>query len=45
MRGYAQRLMDFWDDLGIWTQYGISYVAGILGFLLLLESLTALYDG
>ncbi len=45
MRSYPQRLLDFWDDLGIWNQYGISAVAGILGFVLVLESVSKLYGG
>lgn len=35
--------MDFWDDLGIWNQWGIAVVTGIFGFVLMLEGLHALY--
>lgn len=45
MRSYPQRLLDFWDDLGIWNQYGISTVTGILGFVLLLEIVSTIYGG
>ncbi len=42
MRSYSRKLLDAWDDLGIWNQYGISYVVGIMGFVALIKSLPTL---
>lgn len=43
MRTHAEKLLDFWDDLGIWNQYGIVCVTGITSFVLGLEVLYAVY--
>jgi len=43
MRTFPEKLLDFWDDLGIWNQYGIVFVTGIVGFVVTLETLYAVY--
>ena len=43
MRTFPEKLLDFWDDLGIWNQYGIVFVTGIVGFVVTLETLYAMY--
>ena len=43
MRSCRQKLIDFWDDLGIWNQFGLTFVAGISIFVLCLEVLHGLY--
>jgi hypothetical protein len=42
MRTFGQKIVDFWDDQSMWNQYGISYVVGIMGFVVLLKSLPTL---
>ncbi len=37
MRGKLDRLLDTWDDLGLWNQYGLATVGSTLVLLGLLE--------
>lgn len=39
MRTFPEKLLDFWDDLDIWNQYGICFVGGIAVFVSILETL------
>jgi hypothetical protein len=43
VRSCGQKLIDFWDDLGIWNPFGLTFVAGISIFVLCLEVLHGLY--
>ena len=43
MRTYPQKLLDFWDDMDIWNQYGIAAVSSIAALVLFLEIYGVVY--
>ncbi len=42
MRTFTVKALDFWDELGAWNQYGITFIGGIAVFVLCLEVATKL---